>query len=92
MLKLAKKNDICLFCNHDFCKRLEVLLQSCIELNPLSIITYPKTDGKGRVVAIANRLLTCPLTLQIVRFFSEMSEMTTALRYLHSCDYNLRIN
>jgi hypothetical protein len=24
------------FCDHDFCKRLEVLPQSCIELNPLS--------------------------------------------------------
>jgi hypothetical protein len=29
-----KKNDIYLFSDNDFCKRLEVLLQSCIELNP----------------------------------------------------------
>jgi hypothetical protein len=33
-VKIGEKNNICLFYDHDFCKRLEVLLQSCIELNP----------------------------------------------------------
>jgi hypothetical protein len=33
-VKIGEKNDICLFCDHDFCKHLQVLLQSCIELNP----------------------------------------------------------
>jgi hypothetical protein len=34
---ISEKKDICLFCDHDFCKRLEVLLQSCIELNPIFV-------------------------------------------------------
>jgi hypothetical protein len=30
-----EENAISFFYDHDFCKRLEVLLQHCVELNPL---------------------------------------------------------
>jgi hypothetical protein len=41
--KIGEKMNICLFCYYDFCKRLEVLLQSCIELNPAIILIHLTT-------------------------------------------------
>jgi hypothetical protein len=48
--KKNKNNDICqfsVFCDHDFCKSLEVLLQSCDEYNP---IVFPSKMRRKDVI------------------------------------------
>jgi hypothetical protein len=83
-LKIGEKNDICLFSDNDFCKRLEALLQSCIELNPK---IYGKSLRKDRRINSRGRKKPdwSKISNIIVLFFTDKHAYIKLHDYLHQC-------
>jgi hypothetical protein len=70
-----RKKTICLFCDHDFCKRLEVLLQSCNELNPYFFVCRLSQGSPFFTTLFPNFIVYCCI---IYRRFSFSSGLKSA--------------